>query len=432
MLNVNITDAASWTRRRFLKVGSSGALGVGLADMLRAESVDRVGPPRATGVIFLWLSGGPATIDMWDPKPESPSTVRGDFKTIPTAIPGVRFSELMVRTASILDRAVVVRSLHHGIPDHLPGTQYVMTGNKPEAALQYPSLGSVAAKLTPESHGMPAYFAVGEAPTSGAGFLGPAYEPFKMVAAGPDSSVNLDGVTLPAEMTLETLERRSRLSGLLTCQFTARSGESDVSPTLSRFSAEAFDILRSNRIARAFALESEPASIKTLYGDSSVGRNAIIARRLIEAGARFVTLGLPGWDTHSGNFTALRGLLPPLDQALAGLIVDLEQRGLLESTIVVCGGEFGRTPNINGAAGRDHWARAMSYFLSGGGLKRGFVHGSTDDRGFDPLDLPCNPDDLAATLLSLIGISASSQLQTSSGRPIKIVKSGRILSDLIS
>jgi hypothetical protein len=427
-----MSHLAGWSRRRFLQVGSCSALGIGLSDVLCAESQHALKAPRATGVILIWLGGGPSTIDMWDPKPDAPEHIRGEFRSIPTSVPGIHFSEHMPQTARILDRCVLIRSLHHNIPDHVPGAQYMITGNKPQASLEHPSLGSLAARLLRGSRGMPPYFTMGEAPNSGAGFLGAAFNPFKIATTEPQMAVNLDGVTLPEGMSLQALESRRRILNVFDRQFQQTHAGADIEPTLSKFQQEAHDILTSNRIANSFDLSAEPESVQQLYGMSDVGRNALIARRLIESGARFVTLGTSGWDTHVGNFTALRGLLPPLDQALAALVVDLEQRGMLEKTLVVCGGEFGRTPYVNGAAGRDHWARALSFFMSGGGLKRGYVHGSTDARGFDPSDAPCAPDDLAATILTLLGIPGDYRIQTMTGRPIDLVERGVPLADIIT
>jgi hypothetical protein len=420
-----------FTRRNFLRIGSSGLLSLGLADLLRAEShMPRV-EPRATGMILIWLGGGPATIDMWDPKPDASADIRGEFASLPTAIPGIRFSEHMQRTARVLDRAALVRSLHHNIPDHAPGAQYVMTGNKPNAALEFPSVGSLAARLLPNINGMPPYFTLGDAANSGAGFLGAEYNPFR-VASAADSSGDLAGVSLPSEMTVPHLKARRTLRDAFDTRFHRAHLEADIVPTLSKFQQDAFEILASDRIGKAFALESEPDSIRNLYGNSEVGRNALTARRLIEAGARFVTIGTDGWDTHAGNFATLRRLLPPLDQALAALIIDLDQRGLLQNTLVACGGEFGRTPQVNAGAGRDHWSRVMTMFLSGGGLKSGYIHGASDSQGFDPTHDGCSPDDLAATLLTLLGFSANHQVHTTAGRPVELFKSGRPIQQLIA
>jgi hypothetical protein len=383
-------------------------------------------------MILIWLGGGPATIDIWDPKPEAPSDVRGEFLSIPTSLPGVRFSELMSRTARIVDRCLLIRSLCHNIPDHVPGSQYLMTGNKPSASLEHPSVGSLAARLLPNRLGMPPYFTIGEAANSGAGFLGAEYDPFR-IASSPSAAPNdLEGVVLPVNMTRQQLENRSRFRNAFDAQFTRTRAAAELVPTLSKFQQDAHDILTSNRIGQAFDLTSEPESIRRLYGDGELGRNALIARRLIEAGARFVTLGTDGWDTHVGNFTALRRLLPPLDTALAALVVDLEQRGMLHETIVICGGEFGRTPQINSAAGRDHWSRVMTFFACGGGFQRGYVHGSSDVHGMDPVDGACSPDDLGATLLTLLGFPSDFQVHTAAGRPVELFKNGTPISELIA
>lgn len=420
-----------YSRRRFLQIGSSGLLGVGLADLLRAESTLPVHRARATSLILIWLGGGPSTIDMWDPKPEAAREIRGEFGTIPTSLPGVQFSEHMPRTAECLDRCVLVRSLHHNVPDHVPGAQYLMTGNKPNASLEYPSIGSLAARLLPTCAGMPAYFTIGEAANTGAGFLGAAYDPFRVASTTSDASNDLNGVVLPAGMTLEQLEERRRFRDIFSAHFLQRHAEADLVGTLSKFQQDAYEILASNRIGKAFDLTTEPDSIRRIYGDDELGRNTLIARRLVEAGARFVTVATDGWDTHTGNFATLRSLLPPLDHALAGLVVDLEQRGMLHDTLVVCGGEFGRTPRVNATGGRDHWSRAMTFFMSGGGLKNGCVYGSSDARGFDPVDLACSPDDLGATLFTLLGFPAGFPVHTTAGRPVELFKNGVALADMI-
>lgn len=432
MSSLKPVSAQACSRRRFLQVGSCSMLGLGLADALRAQAMNCRHAPNATSVILIWLDGGPATIDMWDPKPEAPQNIRGEFKSIPTSVPGVHVCEIMPRTALALDHCVLVRSLHHNIPDHLPGAQYVMTGNKPSAALEYPSLGSLAGHLLASSRGMPAYFTIGSVPNSGAGFLGPAFNPFRVSNLGEQVAIDLDGVTLPERLSLESLSSRRTLLKTFDRKFRNEHASADVELTLSRFQAEALDILTSDRIARAFDLTREPEAMLDNYGRGQLGRHALAARRLIEAGARFVSLSAPGWDTHAGNFTSLRQLAPPLDRALATLITDLDQRGMLDQTLVVCGGEFGRTPIVNSAGGRDHWSRAMSVLLAGGGLRRGHVHGATDERGFDPAEAPCTPDDLAATLLTLLGFPHDEQVLAASGRPVKLAEFGKPIGEIIA
>jgi hypothetical protein len=431
MAHLTTTLRKRYSRRAFLQIGSSGLLGVGLADMLHAESTLRVHRPQATSLILIWLGGGPSTIDMWDPKPDAGGEIRGEFGAIPTALPGIQFSEHMPRTAKILDRSVLVRSLHHNVPDHVPGTQYLMTGNKPSAALDYPSIGSLAARLLPGCAGMPPYFTIGEAASSGAGYLGAAHDPFRAAATRSEGADALNGVVLPEGMTRKQLEDRRRFRDIFNAHFLRHHADADLVGTLSKFQQDAYEILASNRIGNAFDLASEPEPIRKMYPEGELGRNVLIARRLVEAGARFVTVGTDGWDTHANNFTTLRRLLPPLDQALAGLILDLEQRGMLHDTLVVCGGEFGRTPLVNGNGGRDHWSRAMTFFMSGGGLKTGHVYGSSDARGFDPVDRACSPDDLGATMLSLLGFPANYRVHTTAGRPVELFKNGVAIADII-
>jgi hypothetical protein len=324
-----------------------------------------------------------------------------------------------------------VRSLHHNIPDHAPGAQYLMTGNKPSAALEHPSLGAIAARLLPAADGMPPFFTLGEAANSGAGFLGAAYDPFR-VASVLGASADLNGVVLPENMTRERLDERRRFRDIYNARFLAHHAEVDLVPTLSKFQQDAYEILASNRVGKAFDLTAEPASVRKLYPQGELGSGALVARRLIETGARFVTVGSNDWDTHVGNFAALRRLLPQLDQALAGLIVDLDQRGMLDDTLVVCGGEFGRTPIVNANSGRDHWSRAMTVYAAGGGLNRGCVYGSTDPRGFDPAVGACSPDDWGATLLALLGFPAHHPLHTTAGRPVELFKHGAALADVIA
>lgn len=419
------------SRRGFLNVGFSGLLGLGLADFLRAESQLPLYRARAKSMIFVWLGGGPSTIDMWDPKPDAPSEVRGEFRSIATSVPGIQFSEHMRHTAKVLDHCTVVRSLHHNAPDHVPGSQYLLTGNKPNASLEFPSVGSALASLLPPSVGMPPYFCLGDVANSGAGFLGAQHDPFRMAVGSRPDPTAMHGVVLPDSMSGGNLERRQRLREVFDAGFVHSHHDANIVSTLSDFQQQAYGILSSDRIGKAFDLEQESDAVRQDYGESEVGRSTLVARRLIEAGARFVTVSTTGWDSHSDNFRTLRGLLPPLDQALATLVVDLRQRGMLDETLVVCGGEFGRTPQVNRSAGRDHWSRAMSYLLAGGGMKAGFVHGSTDTHGFDPISDACSPDDLAATLLSQFGFPPEFTLHTASGRPVKLFEHGQVIEGIV-
>jgi hypothetical protein len=437
MTQRSLRDCEEFYRRDFLKVGSAALLGMGLADVLRlqARAAGRA-RPRAQGVILIWLGGGPATIDMWDLKPEAPANVRGEFKPIATKAPGVRISEHLPKTASVMDRCVLIRSLHHNVPAHGPGTVFMTTGHAPTPALEYPSLGSLAAKVLPAPVGVPPYIsfagARGGGFAGGAGYLGPACNPFE-VEEGPERGrPRTDGMALPEGFTVRQLEDRRKLRDAFDARFKALDA-AEVPASLDRFQQQAIDILRSDRTRKAFDLEKEKPALRDAFGRTPFGQSVLTARRLVEAGARFVTVGLGGWDTHGGNFRILQTqLLPQLDRALAALVGDLDQRGLLQSTVVYCAGEFGRTPNINGTAGRDHWARSMSVFLAGGGLRGGYVHGSTDAYGEAPNSDPCLPADVSATLFRLLGVEPTHELILPSGRPLAIFREGRVLEPMLS
>jgi hypothetical protein len=431
------TDCEGLPRRDFLRVGTAGLLGLSLADVLRQEARAAAGKrARASSVILLWLGGGPATIDMWDLKPEAPDNIRGDFRAIPTKAAGVRICEHLPKTAQVMDRCLLVRSLHHNIPAHGPGTVYMATGHPPSAALERPALGALAAHLLPAAPGVPPHVLLNGGRGNGfpgdAGFLGASCNPFEVAAPPLRGQLRIEGVTLPDGFTLTQLEDRHRLRNRFDRRFRALD-EADVPASLDRFQQQALDILRSERTRRAFDLEQEKPVVREAYGETTFGRSVLAARRLIEAGARFVTVGLAGWDTHAAGFQVLRTqLLPQLDRALASLVGDLDSRGLLATTLVYCAGEFGRTPQINSASGRDHWARSMAVFLAGGGLRRGHFHGSTDAHGEAPQTDPCSPTDLSATLFHALGIEPEHEVRTSSGRPLAVFRDGRVIDALFA
>jgi hypothetical protein len=424
------TDCQGFHRRDFLQLGTAGLLGIGLADLLRLEAEGaRSGKgKKADHVIMVWLSGGPATIDMWDLKPEAPEGIRGEFKPIATRAQGVRICEHLPKVARVLDKCVLVRSVHHNIPAHDVATLYVTTGNRPTPAMDFPGLGSLASRLLSAPVGVPAYVRFGSAgEPSNAGYLGSAYNPFLVQGVPERGELLAPGVSLPRGFSLTDLNDRDKLMKRFDGHFKALD-QADVAASLNKFQQQALDILRSDKTKKAFDLNREKAAVRDRYGRETFGQSALIARRLIEAGARFVTLGVGGWDTHGGNFTALRNiLLPRLDQTLAALVGDLAERGLLDRTVVYCAGEFNRTPQINGAAGRDHWASSMAVFLAGGGLKRGFAYGRTDAHGAEPVEDACTPDDVSATIFQCLGFGPHHEVINSSGRPIRIFREGKVL-----
>ncbi len=432
-------DCEGFHRRDFLQVGSAGLLGLTLPQLLRAEATPAGSKAKAKGVILVWLAGGPATIDMWDNKPEAPEGIRGEFKSIDTKAKDVQFSEHLPKMAGVADKVTVVRSLAHTIPSHGPATVFMTTGNKPTAALQYPSLGSLCAKLLPVEKGVPPYVSFQDLRNGVAGlggYLGSAYNPFGVEgSAGGKGQGNMTvrGITLPPGVSLEDLEKRDKLLDGFDKGFRQFDAGGDVVEGLDAFHKQALDILRSDRTKKAFELGKEKDTLRESYGNNPFGQGVLAARRLIESGVRFVTISTGGWDTHGQNFNNLKTkLLPNLDGTLATLIKDLDDRGLLESTIVMCAGEFGRTPKINKNAGRDHWARSMACVIAGGGFKRGYAHGTTDASGMAPATDAVTPDDVSATIFQQLGIDPHKELQTPTGRPVQLFREGQVVSGIVA
>lgn len=432
-------------RRDFLKIGSAGLLGLTLPDLLRLETRAAGSPSAATSakaksVIVLWLAGGPATIDMWDNKPDAPEGIRGEFKSIDCKAPGMRIAEHLPKMAAIGDKVALVRSLHHTIPSHGPATVFMTTGNKPSAAIQYPAMGSLASKLLSVDKGIPPYVSFSEIRGGNAGlggFLGTGYNPFTVEGMGGggkgkgDAEARVRGISLPTGFTQDDLMRRDRLLKSFDGGLRALDEAGDLVDGLDSFHKQAIDILQSDKTKRAFDLSSEKQATRDMYG-AGPGIAALSARRLIEAGVRFVTLSLGGWDTHANTFATLKDKnLPALDMVLSALIRDLDERGLLDSTIVMCAGEFGRTPKVNVKAGRDHWARSMACVLAGGGIKRGYVHGSTDASGMAPATDAVVPDDISATIFHQLGLAPTTELQSPTGRPIAMFREGKVVDKLI-
>ncbi len=437
------TDCEGFHRRDFIKVGTAGLLGLTLPELLRLESQVKAAEKngkKAASVIMIWLAGGPATIDMWDLKPDAPEGIRGEFKEIPTSVPGVKISEHLPKTASVLDHCTVVRSLYHNIAAHELGTVYMTTGNRPTPAMQYPSMGSLTSKLLPAEPGVPPYVVFGALRQGRAGlggYLGTAYNPFEVEGdagrGGGGGQLRVRGVSLPQGFSLDELENRNKLLEAFDAEFKALDKSADLAAGMDKFQEQALEILRSNKTKQAFDLNRESQSLRDGYGANPFGQGVLAARRLVEAGVRFVTVSLGGWDTHNQNFTALKTrLLPQLDQTLAALIKDLAEKGLLDSTVVYCAGEFNRTPKINARAGRDHWGRSMAVLLAGGGFKHGYCHGTTDASGMAPANDPCLPDDVSATIFHLLGLNPHQDLMTPSGRPIALFREGKVLNALLA
>ncbi len=440
------TDCEGFHRRDFLTVGSAGALGLTLPGFLAAEAKAKAanrdvagGKSKAKSVILVWLAGGPATIDMWDNKPEAPEGIRGEFKNINTNVTGIQLSETLPKMAAVTDKVTVVRSLYHTIPSHGPATVFMTTGNKPTAALQYPAMGSLTAKLLKTELGVPPYVTFTDLRNGSAGlagYLGTGFNPFVIEGGGgrgANAGFSVRGLTLKGTFTLEDLEKRDTLLRKFDGGFAGLDKSNDLVGGLDTFHQQALDILRSDRTRKALDITSEKSAVREMYGVTPFGQGALAARRLIESGVRFATVSLGGWDTHNGTFARHKNnLMPPLDQVLSTLIKDLDDRGMLDSTIVMCAGEFGRTPKINKNTGRDHWARSMACVLAGGGFKRGYAHGTTDASGMAPATEPCTPDDIASSIFHNLGIDPLMEMQTPTGRPIQLFREGKVIEKILA
>jgi uncharacterized protein (DUF1501 family) len=426
------------TRRDCLRLGL-GALGVaGFGDLLRLSAqAASAGPSprRPTSCILVWLDGGPSHIETFDPKPEAPSEIRGEFLPIRTKTPGVFFSQHMKRLAAISDKLAIVRSVHHNQGNHGAGNHYMMTGAPPRIPVGcgafvsfHPSLGSVAAYERGAPGALPAYFSIPSMTRSGGpSFLGAKYAPFVLADNPNSANFHVRDLALPGGLTDQRFENRRDLRALVDrLERIPDKAAGDPVPALDGYYEQGYDLVTSPEAQRAFAIDKEPEKTREAYGRNSLGQRMLLARRLVEAGVPFITLNHGGWDHHSAIFDGLANKLPPLDQALAALIEDLDQRGLLDTTLVVVLGEFGRTPALSllsgqTKVGRNHWSNAMSILFAGCGTPGGQVVGATDRNGHAPIDHPLSPENFVSTIYRKLGIDPGKIYYAPNGRPIHLV-----------
>ncbi|MBM4003777.1 MAG: DUF1501 domain-containing protein [Planctomycetes bacterium] len=432
---------AAGSRRGFLKVGSLAGLSLAQVLRLRQAQAD-LARGRDVNCIFIFIIGGMAHQDLWDPKSEAAAEVRGDFSPIATRIPGTMFSEILPRVSQVADKLSLIRSMTHNDPDHTAGYHVMMTGQHPGTGPAFnrnvannnvhPSFGSMLARLGQNASSLPPYVSMPNFLNSGGpAFLGPSAAPFVIEAdpAAPDFSVR--DIVLPEGVSDgRNLRRQSALRRVREYQQQfERSGQQGAA--LDVFQQKAYALMTSREAKIAFDIGREDERLREQYGLTSLGQCCLMARRLVEAGCRFVTIENGHWDTHRQNTMSLRDLLvPPLDQGLAALLVDLDQRGMLDSTLVVVATEFGRTPRINAMAGRDHWPGAFSVVMAGGGIQPGRIVGATDKDAATVVDRPVTPADFAATLLTALGIDPQTILHTPVGRPVQLAAGGRPVKEL--
>jgi hypothetical protein len=426
-----------------LRAGVLSALGLGLDDLLRwraqsALGATGTGSPRARSCILIWLAGGPSHIDTFDPKPNAPADVRGEFKTINTPVPGLKISEVFPEIARRMDQVTLIRALTSPEADHDRATHHLLTGYRPTPALVYPSYGSVVARVrgSNDSTFVP-YVAIPTAPIfASSGYLTPAYDPFEVRGDPSAENFRVRDLTPPDRLTFDRLRRRRTMVHKLD-EFARDVPPTALTDSRDRFADQAYDLLTSAAAQTSFRIDTESDATRDRYGRNPLGQACLLARRLVEAGVAFVTvndrgMGQLGWDTHQQNFRTIKdALAPPIDRAVAALLADLTERGLIGDTLIVMMGEFGRTPRINRNAGRDHHSRANWALLAGAGMPRGLVLGRTDAQGDSPVDRPTTPADLAAALYLALGIDPDRHFESPDGRPIRLVTDGRAPAELV-
>ena len=441
MLSINggrYSSRDGLSRRSFLRAGVLGLTGLSLADVLRLRSA-RAAEGRSTkdtSIILIWKGGGPSHIDTWDLKPEAPAEYRGEFKPIATNVPGIQISEHLPLSAKQMDKFSILRSVTHPDAGHESASHYLLTGYKPTNDIpsnEVPSYGSMVAKERgPRRPGLPAYLAVPTPPRStAAAYLGVAYNPFAVGSDPNQANFSVRNLTLPNGISVERLESRRKL--LQTVDKLKRDvDQTGLMEGFDAFTRKAFEMVTSPAAQKAFDMNQEDAATRDLYGRTSLGQSMLLARRLVESGVTFVTVNAGGWDTHANNFEALKKTkLPQFDVAWAGLMQDMHRRGLLENTLVLVWGEFGRTPRINKDAGRDHWPGALSVVMAGGGLKPGQAIGQSDAKGEYPKERPLSPEDVLSTMYGVLGIDKTIDYLNEASRPVKILNGGEPIKELV-
>jgi hypothetical protein len=435
-------------RRDFIQLGIGGVLGLGLGDLLRLRA--HAAKPAAVAAsagkqincIMIWLDGGPSHYESFDPKPDAPLEIRGEFKSIPTAVPGLHFSEAVPNLAKAADKFTVIRSICHKDPNHGSGNHYMMTGAPTPVPVAcgasvtfHPSFGSVIAQHRGMKDGMPAYMSMPQVSRSGGpNFLGGKYAPFLINGSPNDKNFQVRDVVLPPDISEGRASSRRDLRAALDNmkRYNDKLAD-DPAVAFDQYYQQGVDLVLSPRAQAAFDIHREDAKARDAYGRNDFGQRLLLARRLVEVGVSWVTVYYGGWDHHTKIFEAYKGdQVKRMDAGVAALINDLDQRGLLDTTMVFLLGEFGRTPKVNKDAGRDHWPHAMSVLSAGGGIPRGQVVGATDAKGYQAAENVYRPEDFAASLYTKVGIDPNQVLHTNTGRPVQLVSNGRLIKELFA
>src|ERR1051325_2307153 len=437
-------NCAGMPRRDFLQLGLGAVMGLGFTDLLRcraaaAEAAGQ-GRPAQVNCILIWLDGGPTHYESFDPKPDAPSGIRGEFKPISTSVPGTQFCEIVPNLAKVADKITIVRSICHKDPNHGGGNHYLMTGAPTPVPVGcgafvtfHPSFGSVVSYKRGIRKGLPAYMVTPDMPRSGGpNFLGAQHAPFAVGGYPNSKDFKVRDVVLPngiSEGRAQTRQQlRQELDTMLRIQDAAAE---DPAVGFDSFYHQGMDLVSSREAQAAFDISKESDKVRERYGRNDFGQRLLLARRLVEVGVSWVTCHYGGWDHHEKIFTGLKGsIMKNLDQGLAALVEDLHERGMLENTMILALGEFGRTPKVNEKAGRDHWPHAMSVFMAGAGIPGGQVVGGTDVKGYYASENVHSPEDFAASLYTKMGIDPTMILHTNTGRPVQLVNGGKPIKEL--
>lgn len=436
-LSTNVANAALPGRREFLRVGVVGGLGLTLGDYLAMqargdqknyESKEGV----AKSVIQIVLPGGMAHQESWDPKPDAPLEYRGPFGVAKTKLPGVVLNENFKSIAGVADKMTVIRSIAGKEADHGRASYTMFTGYRKSPALEHPALGAVVSHEFGPRKNLPPYVAVPSASEyGGTGYLGSQYGPFGIGSDPARNGYKVRDLMLPPGVDDRRFSTRREIRGVVDDHFRAQAKNAEALGAMDEFYQRAYALISSPEAREAFDIEKEKPATRQMYGTTDAGPRFLLARRLVEAGVRFVTVSYGGWDMHAGIENAMRRQAPGLDVALAALIRDLDDRGLLASTVVLVTSEFGRTPKINASAGRDHFPRVFSLAVAGGGFKKGLVYGSSNSTASEPEENPVRVEDVLTTVYHQLGINADKELMAPGARPIEIIDGGEVVKDLI-
>lgn len=421
-------------RRTFLHVGAIGALGLTLDQYLRLQAAEPAAKkPKAEACIHIFLPGGAAHQESWDPKPNAPVEYRGQMGTVKTKLEGEVFNECLTKTAALADQITVCRAMTHGEAAHERGTHNMFTGYRPSPAIKFPSIGSVVSHELGVRNNLPPYVAVPSMPAqdAGSGYLSSSFAPFSLGSDPANGGFRVQDLALPGNVTNDRFTARKNMLDAVNAHFAGKE-KSDNLEAMDTFYQRAYGLIASEKARDAFDINKEDGKLRDAYGRNAAGQRMLMARRLVESGVRFVTLTYGGWDLHGGIAPGTKSQLPQFDQAFATLITDLKSRGLFDSTLIMISSEFGRTPKINATAGRDHWPKVFSVVLAGGGIKKGLIYGKSDATASEPDEDGLTVEDLAHTVYHCLGIDADKKLMSPGNRPIDIVREGKTRKDLLA